>query len=195
MEPQSIECKCCLCQKRTFFMTPFPKVKTTRLVIMILQALKQLKPDVVFFSLIKDIIPFVTQHMTLLANLKIFKTGKWRKSLLDALNHSSHVESGKEACHNRGFYRLKDTVEAQTSNSIESASTEVVQQNPQTVSISLLDSLTELQLQMVNTVNLLAVLPKPTEDDQNAYQFFANCINQLNFGRAYVVALSNCIFI
>ncbi|ELP91214.1 hypothetical protein EIN_150910 [Entamoeba invadens IP1] len=188
MELETLTCQCSLCQKKSFFMTSCPKVKTTRLVIMILQALKQLKPDVVFYSLTKDILPFVSKHMKLLANLKIFKTGKWRKSMLDALNHSSHVESGREACHNRGFYRLKESNES--SNSASSVSTEAVQQNsPQPSEVPLLDTLTELQLQMINTLNVLASLPAPKEGDLNAYCFYANCINQLNYSRAFASTL------
>ncbi|EKE42483.1 hypothetical protein ENUP19_0105G0002 [Entamoeba nuttalli] len=101
-------CCCIICQKKSMFLVQNPKIKTTQFVILILNSLKILKPGVEYFSLTKDILPFVKEHMSLFINLKIFKTGKWRKSILDALNHSLEVESGREVCKNRGFYKLKN---------------------------------------------------------------------------------------
>ncbi|EKE42774.1 hypothetical protein ENUP19_0260G0003 [Entamoeba nuttalli] len=104
-------CQCPICMKGTFFQTKNPKMKTTRLVLLILKSLKVLKPEIEYYSLVKDILPFINNHLQLFQNLKIFKNGKWRKSILDALNHSALVESGREVCKNRGFYKLKEDEE------------------------------------------------------------------------------------
>ncbi|BFU18574.1 hypothetical protein EHI8A_156030 [Entamoeba histolytica HM-1:IMSS-B] len=104
-------CHCPICMKGTFFQTKNPKMKTTRLVLLILKSLKVLNPEIEYYSLVKDILPFINNHLQLFQNLKIFKNGKWRKSILDALNHSALVESGREVCKNRGFYKLKENEE------------------------------------------------------------------------------------
>ncbi|EDR22483.1 hypothetical protein EDI_203950 [Entamoeba dispar SAW760] len=101
-------CQCLICKKETFFQTKNPKMKTTRLVLLILKSLKVLKPQIEYYSLVKDILPFINDHLPLFQNLKIFQNGKWRKSILDALNHSAQVESGREVCKNRGFYKIKE---------------------------------------------------------------------------------------
>ena len=101
-----MECNCVICQKRHLFQNESIKIKTTSLVIMILESLQYLNPQTEFFSLINDILPFIETHMDILKHLKIFKTGKWRKAILDSMNHSSHIQSGKDACKTRGFYKL-----------------------------------------------------------------------------------------
>ncbi|EDR22319.1 hypothetical protein EDI_076570 [Entamoeba dispar SAW760] len=115
-EPVEMNAYCCciICQKKSMFLVQNPKIKTTRFVVLILTSLKVLKPGVEYYSLTKDILPFVKDHMPLFTNLKIFKTGKWRKSILDALNHSLEVESGREVCKNRGFYKLKSEIKKST---------------------------------------------------------------------------------
>ncbi|KAL7718517.1 Homologous-pairing protein 2 winged helix domain-containing protein [Entamoeba marina] len=102
-----ITCNCCICQKEQFFRTANPKIKTTRLAVLILKSLKMLKPEIEYYSLKGDILPYISSHLHLFSNLKIFRGPNFRKSLLDALNHSSLIESGREACHNRGYYRLR----------------------------------------------------------------------------------------
>lgn len=99
-------CTCCLCEKILHETEPI--IKTTRLCILILKSLKQLKPTNEYFSLKHDINGFITDHWTLLSKLRQFQNTNWRKSLLDAFNHCNQIESGKEVCHNRGYYRLRE---------------------------------------------------------------------------------------
>ncbi|KAL7712575.1 Uncharacterized protein QTN25_009752 [Entamoeba marina] len=104
----NFQCYCCLCKKTQFFQVPNPKIKTTRLCVLILKSLKCLQPTQDFFSLKTDIYNFIYDHWHLLEKLKLFQKTQWRKSILDAFNHCSLIESGKDANHNRGFYRLKE---------------------------------------------------------------------------------------
>ena len=101
------QCECLLCKKITI--TTMPKIKTTRLCVLILKSLKYLKPELEYYSLKNDINSYIMDHWDLLSKLNQFKNGNWRKSLLDAFNHCNKIESGKEVCHNRGYYRLRES--------------------------------------------------------------------------------------
>ncbi|EMD44524.1 Hypothetical protein EHI5A_029860 [Entamoeba histolytica KU27] len=103
-----VPCHCLLCQKSEISEGQDLKMKTTKLCVMILKSLKLLKPENEFFSLKNDIKEFITNHWPILSKLKQFKTPNWRKALLDAFNHCNLIESGKDVCHNRGYYKLKD---------------------------------------------------------------------------------------
>ncbi|KAL7722303.1 Uncharacterized protein QTN25_001050 [Entamoeba marina] len=103
----SICCDCPMCKKTSFFNSSSPKIKTTKLCVLILQSLQFLKPMNEYFSLKNDINAFITNHWNLLTKLKQFQAKNWRKALLDAFNHCSLIESGKDVFHNRGYYRLK----------------------------------------------------------------------------------------
>ncbi|KAL7712218.1 H15 domain-containing protein [Entamoeba marina] len=100
-------CECCMCKKINFFNSTSPRIKTTRLCVLILQSLQSLKPSNEYFSLKNDINAFINDHWDLLVKLKQFQNSHWRKALLDAFNHCSLIESGKDVFHNRGYYRLK----------------------------------------------------------------------------------------
>ncbi|ELP85405.1 hypothetical protein EIN_086870 [Entamoeba invadens IP1] len=102
------KCHCSLCQKKDVFQAEDPKMKTTKLCIIILKSLKEMHPDVEFFSLKNDINVFIKNHWALLSNLPLFKTNHYRKALLDAFNHCQMIESGKNTIHNRGFYKLSE---------------------------------------------------------------------------------------
>ena len=106
-EYQNIQltCSCFLCKKLTI--SPTPKIKTTTLCVLILKSLRKLKPELEYYSLKNDINGYITDHWNLLTKLNQFRNTNWRKSLLDAFNHCNKIESGKQVCHNRGYYRLK----------------------------------------------------------------------------------------
>ena len=91
-------CYCTICKKRQFFLVPNPKIKTTRLCVLILRSLHCLKTD---------IYTFITDHWELLGKLKLFQSPNWKKAILDAFNHCSQIESGKNQCFGRGYYNLK----------------------------------------------------------------------------------------
>ncbi|ELP92128.1 hypothetical protein EIN_380750 [Entamoeba invadens IP1] len=111
MDPEQHEirftCYCTLCKKSQFFSVANPKMKTTRLSILILRSLHCLNPQKDFFSLKTDIYNFITDHWNLLGKLKLFQSVNWKKNILDAFNHCSQIESGLESSKGRGFYRLK----------------------------------------------------------------------------------------
>ncbi|KAL7717037.1 Uncharacterized protein QTN25_005629 [Entamoeba marina] len=103
----TIRCYCCLCRKSQFFQYQNPKIKNTRVCILILKSLKSLNPHQDYFSMKDDIYNFIYDHWWLLEKVGIFKKIQWKKSILDAFNHCSSIESGKEVNNKRGFYRLK----------------------------------------------------------------------------------------
>ncbi|ELP89473.1 hypothetical protein EIN_391080 [Entamoeba invadens IP1] len=104
----NLQCSCCLCQKSRLFQLANPKIKTTKLCVLILKSLKMLHPELECFSIKTDIADFIKDHWGLLIKLKLFQSVQYKKSLLDALNHCPQIECGKDFCHDRGYYRLKE---------------------------------------------------------------------------------------
>ncbi|KAL7718749.1 Uncharacterized protein QTN25_003707 [Entamoeba marina] len=100
-------CCCCLCRKSQFFQYQNPKIKTTRICILILKSLKSLHPLQEFFSMKDDIYNFIHDHWWLLERLSIFQKTNWKKSILDSFNHCTSIESGKDVNNKRGCYKLK----------------------------------------------------------------------------------------
>ncbi|KAL7714878.1 Uncharacterized protein QTN25_007603 [Entamoeba marina] len=129
----SVLCDCVLCRKAQFFFLPSPKIKTTRLCVLILQSLKSLNPQVDYFSIRNDILGFVESHWSIISNLPLFKKNNWKKSLLDSLNHCKQIRSGKGLFHDRGYYCLvgKSNSHECSNSSVESHSEPVVQSNVQ----------------------------------------------------------------
>ena len=105
-----LQCDCYLCQKGKMFDLQSPKIKTTKLCVMILKSLQEMFPDLTCFSIKLHINDFIKQHWEILSKLKIFQSEHWRKSILDALNHCPLIECGKDFCHDRGYYRLKENI-------------------------------------------------------------------------------------
>ena len=73
-----LNCYCDICKKRQFFLVPNPKIKTTRLCVLILRSLHCLKPTTEFFQIKTDIYDFITDHWELLSKLKIFQSSNWK---------------------------------------------------------------------------------------------------------------------
>ena len=100
-------CKCCLCKEYEHIKGT--TIKTTKICKIILMSLMDLKPDLEFYSLKADIHPFILRHWHLLINFSQFKNKNWKKSILDAFNHSAGIESGKDFLQKTGYYRFKKT--------------------------------------------------------------------------------------
>ncbi|EDS89144.1 hypothetical protein EHI8A_038770 [Entamoeba histolytica HM-1:IMSS-B] len=64
-------CYCSICKKQQYFLVPNPKIKTTRLCVLILSSLRCLKPLNEYFQLKTDIYDFITDHWHLLGRLKL----------------------------------------------------------------------------------------------------------------------------
>ena len=114
-----IPCSCFLCQKSRLFEISNPKIKTTQLCILILKSLKNLYPELECFSIKLHINDFIKNHWSLLEKLKIFQSNQWKKSILDALNHCPSIECGKDFCHDRGYYRLKENIKGSKTDFID----------------------------------------------------------------------------
>ncbi|EDR27355.1 hypothetical protein EDI_129820 [Entamoeba dispar SAW760] len=106
-EEISPRCLCCICEQEVTLLKE-NKLKTTKLCILILRSLKKLHPMNDYFSLKKDIYLFIKNHWNILGKIKLFQKPNWKKCILDALNHCSSIESGKDVFHYRGYYRLCD---------------------------------------------------------------------------------------
>ena len=104
MDLNEFNCECSLCLgKHKLTQTT---IKTTKLCKIILLSIMSIKPNIEFYSLKQDIHPFITKHLMKLKHLKQFQQKNWKKSILDAFNHSTGIESGKTYLHKNGFYRL-----------------------------------------------------------------------------------------
>ncbi|EDR24714.1 hypothetical protein EDI_235160 [Entamoeba dispar SAW760] len=120
-------CYCSICKKQQYFLVPNPKIKTTRLCVLILSSLRCLKPLNEYFQLKTDIYDFITDHWHLLGRLKLFQQQNWKKAILDAFNHCPQIESGKDKSVGRGFYKLKNKYDNNASEKVE-LKTELYQQ-------------------------------------------------------------------
>ena len=105
MSIQKKSCECIVCQHLSN--GKITTIKTTKLCILILQSLMQKNPYQEYFSLKEDVNNFISSHWNILINFKQFQQKNWRKSILDAFNHCTKIESGKEI-EKRGIYKLKD---------------------------------------------------------------------------------------
>ena len=186
------QCNCCLCEKISHETEPI--MKTTRLCILILKSLQTLKPTNEYFSLKHDINGFITDHWAHLSKLRQFQNSNWRKSLLDAFNHCNQIESGKEVCHNRGFYKLRDmknenkgekkqkkqkqvndkkkktkkNEQKEMKNELHETNEMKIDQNEMyDLRNELYLNLQTLQMQMIENQNLLTKYPYPMLLDQN----------------------------
>ncbi|KAL7714593.1 Uncharacterized protein QTN25_007898 [Entamoeba marina] len=101
-------CSCLFCRmKEVVFQNKYvPWITLARIFFLSLLALHPTKE---YFSVKTDIPHFIQEHWCYLSTLEQFKEGsKWRKSMLDAINHSRYFESGKHIYHVSGYWKLKD---------------------------------------------------------------------------------------
>ena len=88
-------CNCSLCKKVMFLKNNSNKIKTTTLCVLILKALKEIKPEKEFYSMRQDIYDFVSEHWSCVKGFSIFSKPNWKKMLLDTFNHCTHIETGR----------------------------------------------------------------------------------------------------
>ena len=103
------ECKCLLCRMKmvVFQDKHIPWITLARIVYL---SLMSIYPEKKFFSVKTDVPEFIQSHMSILSKLNQFSNpNKWRKSMLDAINHSRFFQSGKDEYRICGYWKLKDT--------------------------------------------------------------------------------------
>ena len=99
------ECNCLVC--KTLTRSQPSAIKTTKLCVLIMKVLQEREPEKEFFTLKTDVNEFISSHWSLLSKLRQFQQKNWRKCILDAFNHCTVIESGKDKFETRGIYRLK----------------------------------------------------------------------------------------
>ncbi|KAL7718818.1 Fork-head domain-containing protein [Entamoeba marina] len=60
------------------------------------------------FINVRDLFIFITNHWDVLGHLEQLKKKMWKKSILDALNHSDFFQSGISQYHTNGYWKLLD---------------------------------------------------------------------------------------
>ncbi|KAL7722184.1 Uncharacterized protein QTN25_000938 [Entamoeba marina] len=101
-------CTCLFCKMKAVILQNkyIPWITLARIFFLSLMALY---PSKEYFSVKTDIPDFIHLHWKYLSRLSQFGEGtKWRKSMLDAINHSRYFESGKFQYHVSGYWKLKD---------------------------------------------------------------------------------------
>ncbi|ELP87454.1 hypothetical protein EIN_097210 [Entamoeba invadens IP1] len=102
-------CNCLFCRMKDVLILNryIPWITLSRIFFL---SLMTLYPSKNYFSVKTDIPDFIQSHWAVISKLSQFSEGgKWRKSMLDAINHSRYFESGKVEYHVSGFWKLKDT--------------------------------------------------------------------------------------
>ncbi|BFU23988.1 hypothetical protein CL6EHI_136970 [Entamoeba histolytica] len=153
-------CYCYLCQKSKMFEITNPKIKTTKLCVLILRSLKMLHPEMECYSIKTDINEFIQSHWVMLVKLKIFQTAQWKKAILDALNHCPLIECGKDFCHDRGYYRLKDNETTEKKEEISNPPFHILHHKnlKQNISQELYSCYDDLQRQLSYSVKVFSKL-------------------------------------
>lgn len=114
-------CNCTLCKKVMFLRNNSNKIKTTTLCVLILKALKEIKPEKEFYSMRQDIYDFVGEHWNCVRSFSIFTKPNWKKMLLDTFNHCTNIETGKNFGL-RASFRIKNKQEENKSENISQES-------------------------------------------------------------------------
>ncbi|EMS16963.1 hypothetical protein KM1_179330 [Entamoeba histolytica HM-3:IMSS] len=137
-----------------------PKIKTTKLCVLILRSLKMLHPEMECYSIKTDINEFIQSHWVMLVKLKIFQTAQWKKAILDALNHCPLIECGKDFCHDRGYYRLKDNETTEKKEEISNPPFHILHHKnlKQNISQELYSCYDDLQRQLSYSVKVFSKL-------------------------------------
>ncbi|GAB1225449.1 hypothetical protein ENUP19_0252G0089 [Entamoeba nuttalli] len=178
-------CYCYLCQKSKMFEITNPKIKTTKLCVLILRSLKMLHPEMECYSIKTDINEFIQSHWGMLINLlltiiisdtkdnkrketemkrkrliSIVQTAQWKKAILDALNHCPLIECGKDFCHDRGYYRLKDNETTEKREEISNPPFHILhhKNSKQNISQELYSCYDDLQRQLSYSVKVFSKL-------------------------------------
>ena len=102
-------CTCLLCRMKMVIIDNkcIPWICLCRIFFL---SLRSIHPDKEYFSVKTDVPDFIHSHWACLSKLDQFHdSAKWRKSMLDAINHSRYFESGKTLYHVSGYWKLKDT--------------------------------------------------------------------------------------
>ncbi|ELP83678.1 hypothetical protein EIN_467920 [Entamoeba invadens IP1] len=104
----ALECDCLLCKMQEVIQHNryIPWITLSRIFYL---SLMHKYPSQEYFSVKTDVPQLIESHWTIISKLSQFSEDKWRKSLLDAINHSRFFISGKEHFHVSGFWKLKDT--------------------------------------------------------------------------------------
>ncbi|ELP84071.1 hypothetical protein EIN_212710 [Entamoeba invadens IP1] len=169
-------CPCSICKKAVLYTSTPQKIKTTKLCVMILNALKEVHPHIEYFSLKVDIFPFVTTHWRILSVFKQLRGSKWRKALLDAFNHCTLIQSGKGVCKTRGFYKIKEA-EDQTVSSSEASVRAELAESFRCVSVSLRRD--------VSLLNKVQFVRHVLSQDEHAF-FFNSTVSSIAKFEAFV---------
>ncbi|BFU18281.1 hypothetical protein EHI8A_021100 [Entamoeba histolytica HM-1:IMSS-B] len=106
---EEMNCCCLLCKMKKVVLQKnyIPWISLVRIFYL---SLMSLYPYKTFFSVKSDIPDFIKTHWSILSQLSQFNgKSRWRKSMLDAINHSRFFQSGKDEYHVSGYWRLKDT--------------------------------------------------------------------------------------
>ncbi|ELP89192.1 hypothetical protein EIN_485940 [Entamoeba invadens IP1] len=61
------------------------------------------------FINVRELFKFIQNHWDKICHLEQLKAKNWRKSILDALNHSDYFQSGISQFHTNGYWKLADT--------------------------------------------------------------------------------------
>ena len=105
-EVVSKSCSCLFCKMRKVLIQSkyIPWITLARIIFL---SLMTIFPQRDYFSVKTDVPDFVHSHWMYLEQLKQFSSGsKWRKSTLDAINHSRYFESGKNEYQVSGYWKL-----------------------------------------------------------------------------------------
>ncbi|EKE37999.1 hypothetical protein ENUP19_0242G0016 [Entamoeba nuttalli] len=102
----NMKCNCLFCKEFSDSIKAQKRLAWTTLCRLVFLSIYQRTP--VDFINVRDIFKFLSVHWDVLSHLEQMKKKNWKKSILDALNHSDYFESGMSQYHTNGYWRLTD---------------------------------------------------------------------------------------
>ncbi|KAL7719571.1 Fork-head domain-containing protein [Entamoeba marina] len=105
--PEATPCHCLLCEEFSESVKIQKRLAWTTLCRLSFLSMNTTNPS--DFVNVRDLFIFIANHWDILGHLEQLKKKTWKKSILDALNHSDFFQSGISQYHTNGYWKLVDT--------------------------------------------------------------------------------------
>ena len=100
-------CNCLFCKDFLEIVSKQKRLAWTTLCRLAFLSIK--KPETNEFIHVRDLFNFFNEHWSAISHFDQLKKKTWKKSILDALNHSDFFQSGINQFHTNGYWKLTDS--------------------------------------------------------------------------------------
>ena len=129
------KCQCLFCSEFADIVSKQNRLAWTTLCRLAFLSLKRKENNE--YCHVRDLFNFFNDHWANISHFDQLKKKTWKKSILDALNHSDYFQSGINQFHTNGYWKLMDT----SVPSIKNRRSKKLEENKVSISSSVKDSL------------------------------------------------------